>query len=520
MWRTRVLELYQRMTQTPAFELPVWQRRVAAVVLVLKHCAPRISSIRSQQMAAALTYHTVFSLLPTIVLVLITQQTFLEPDDRAAIKARLVDILLEPITSEYVETRGEQAIAIDDSGSGLTEDQRRRLEFKQYRLVMEKEVTAVLERLESVSFGGIGFFGLLLFLYGTTGLLTTIESTFDEVFCAHRVRPAYRRIPVYYAILTLGPLVMLAGQWAQNRLLELIGGGWTAWLAGPLLLLSPVLSVWLLLYAMFVFMPTTRVSPRAAALGSFISALFWVAGIELFELYISRAAITSLYGALALFPLSLFFLFITWQLLLLGMEVTYSVQVLSETGRLPKELSRVVTPSVLSPGWTLEIAARIGAAFKEGQVVSIGRLQRSTGLPRAVTQSILDGLCQADIIHEVDERLGYGLARPAESITVDDLLEIHRVRMQRDTLVRIDSPELHQRFRDGGRAELGHRSLGHLIEALEAHVPPSAEPQAQRADDAHAHEQPPATQSDLIRLHPVGEAPVENESLSRQVDQT
>ena len=469
MWRRRLAEQYQRLTQTPVFELPTWQRRVAAVVLVLKHCTPRITSVRSRQMAAALTYHTVFSLLPTIVLVLLTQQVFLEPDDRAAIKERLVEILLEPITEEPVDTDtlDAQSDVLARPDLPLTVDEKRRAEFMQYRKVMEKEVSAVLERLESVSFGGIGFFGLLLFLYGTTGLLTTIESTFDEVLCAHRSRPAYRRIPVYYAILTLGPLVLLAGQWAQGQVLALLGRGWIAWLIGPLVLLSPILSVWLLLYAMFVFMPTTRINMRAAALGSFVSAIFWVAGIELFELYISRAAITSLYGALALFPISLFFIFITWQLILLGMEFTYAVQVLVETGRLPEEPSRVVTPSVLSPGWTLEIAARVGSAFQRGGVVSIGRLQRSTGLPRAVTRSILNALLDAGIIHEVVQRQGYGLATPAEAISIDRLLALHQVRTQRDTLVRIDNPELHELFHSLGRDGLEQQTLATLIETFE-----------------------------------------------------
>lgn len=420
-------------------------------------------------MAAALTYHSVFSLLPTIVLVLITQQTFLEADDRAALKSKLVDILIEPITSD-MEPDETESVSLEvsaETAKDLSDAELRQLEFQQYRMVMEKEATAVLEHLESVSLGGIGFFGLLLFIYGTTGLLTTIESTFDEVLCAHKVRPAFRRIPVYYAILTLGPVVLLAGQWAQNKMIEAIStGSWAAWLGGPLIVMSPILSVWALLYAMFVLMPTTRVNLRAAAIGSLISALFWVAAIELFQLYVSRAAITSLYGALALLPLSLFWLFITWQLILLGVEFTYAVQMLSETGRMPDKQDKVVTPTTLSPGWTLEIAVRVAAAFQRGSVISLGEIQRSTGLPRLVTRTLLNALSNAGIIHEIDGRRGYGLARPADSISLDELLEIHRITEQKQTLVRIDAPTLYTQFNNAGRDGFGTKTLGDLVSAL------------------------------------------------------
>ena len=66
-----------------------------------------------------------------------------------------------------------------------------------------------------------------------------------------------------------------------------------------------MLATWLVLWLMYMLLPNTRVSVRMSAVGSFVAALLWVIALQLFTVYVQRAAITTLYGALALLPLFL-----------------------------------------------------------------------------------------------------------------------------------------------------------------------------------------------------------------------
>ena len=139
---------------------------------------------------------------------------------------------------------------------------------------------------------------------------------------------------------------------------------------------------------------------------------------------------------------------------------------LSETGRLPDAMGSSVTPTTISPGWTLEIAARVAAAFQSGRVISLGQIQRSTGLSRVVTRTLLNALVDAGIVHEIDGRRGYGLARPAHGIPIDDLLNIHKITEQRQTLVRVDAPDLYRRFHATGKDGFRDKSLEDLVNIL------------------------------------------------------
>ncbi|MFT5430531.1 MAG: membrane protein, partial [Myxococcota bacterium] len=343
----------------------------------------------------------------------------------------------------------------------------RQQEFDDMRVAIEREITDILDQLESVSFGSIGVFGFLVFLFGTTGLLTTIQTTFDSIFGRVGVRPAYKRIPLYYSILTLGPVVLIGGQWVQDAVIRWIGdGGWTAWLAGPLVVLSPVLTAWLLLYVMFVALPSTPVKSWAAAIGSFISAACWVLGMELFGLYVSKTAVSSLYGALALLPLSLLWIFIIWQLLLLGMQFTVALQALAATGRLPRPLAEIIEPEELSAGWTLEYAARIAAAFESGETITSGQLQRHTGLPNQISETILEALTDAGIVRCVDSDGSYTMARPSNEVTVTQLVALHRSEEDGHTLVVTDEMTLRARFREGGTLIFGEETLADLARSL------------------------------------------------------
>src|SRR5206468_4504555 len=77
----------------------------------------------------------------------------------------------------------------------------------------------------SANLSALGWFGLLLVVYSAIGLMVTIENSFNGIYGAPEGRSWLKRVPMYWAVLTLGPAFIgitvyidsLFGQWIENR---------------------------------------------------------------------------------------------------------------------------------------------------------------------------------------------------------------------------------------------------------------------------------------------------------------
>ena len=75
---------------------------------------------------------------------------------------------------------------------------------------------------------------------------------------------------------------------------------------------------------------------RAAVVGSLVGALLWEAAKLGFQIYVVTAVpYSAIYGSLGLIPLFLFWIYVTWLIVLFGLILTYTLQTLG--GRRPHE---------------------------------------------------------------------------------------------------------------------------------------------------------------------------------------
>ncbi len=395
-------------------------------------------------MAAALTYHTLFSLLPTLVLMLVVSSALVGEADRARFKDQAVSWALEwleaPAPSGAVQQHGEGAeptvleglaepLMPDVNEESALLEAGRQAEFERAREALSENLQAILDTLESVNLSGIGVIGLLVFIYGATGLLATIEGSFNRVYKAQENRPWYLRMVFYYFTITMAPAVILAGQVMQQRFIEVVGAGsWTQWLAGPMVLLSPLVTTWLVMSFAFVLLPNTRVSTRRAAVGGLVAAIGVVAAGELYGLYVQQAGATSLYGALALLPLSLFYLWILWLIVLFGLEVAYTLQTMPAEGLPASPDQDDQKPMLLTGSALIAAALAVARAFTAGGVVSTGTVSQKLGISMDAADALLDRLEAHEIIQHVEGKkaatTGWSLARPPGSVRLDQLVAL------------------------------------------------------------------------------------------------
>ncbi len=190
-------------------------------------------------------------------------------------------------------------------------------------LVPDTIARPVLEALTQFSakankLGSVGLAGLLI---TALALLFTIDRSLNGIWRVPKLRPLAHRVLVYWAALTLGPLVLGASLTFTSYALS-VTRGIVEELPGTLSVLLLLLEFALLsgsMAALYRFVPNTPVRWRHAwAGGVFVAAGFEVAkrGITL---YVSTVPTYSvLYGAFATLPILLLWIYLSWLIVLLG----------------------------------------------------------------------------------------------------------------------------------------------------------------------------------------------------------
>ncbi len=163
----------------------------------------------------------------------------------------------------------------------------------------------------------------------------------------------------YWALVTLGPLVLLAVLYLGELAFDVAQG---VPILGPLLggfarFHSAVPGFVLLLLA-YKLMPNTHVRWRPAIWGAAVAATLWALSRWGFGLYVGKALpYMKLYGALGLIPLFLFWLYLTWLIVLFGMELAYTLQAMK--GRDFDRLEKRADVSVANPQWLVPMMTAI-----------------------------------------------------------------------------------------------------------------------------------------------------------------
>jgi membrane protein len=408
------IDLVKRLLHSPTHELTRWQRSVVYGIELARHGAAELRHDKASQVAAALTYHTLFSLLPTIVLAMVVLQSFVGVEDRNHFKNEVVSFLLpEAADVDY----------FDFSNSAETE---RAQELMKGRQELADRVQGLMNSISNISFTGLGVVGLILFIYGATGLLSTIEKSFNAIFGIVAGRAWYLRLPFHYTIITITPVLLIAAQALQTRLFAMQATGtWMKWMLGPAGVIAPFMLVWAAVLALYILLPNTYVPRRAAAIGSFVAAVLWVTLKDLFRYYVAHAAVTNIYGALGLLPLFLLWLYITWLIVLFGLELTHVVAGMKN--RQFKHLAgRQIDDQVIDPGWMVPLATQIAICFEQGRSCRLDELGQMLNLaPRGVSKMLI-ALEKAELVHRVATTGGdsYSLTRPASRITVQRVLDV------------------------------------------------------------------------------------------------
>ncbi len=204
--------------------------------------------------------------------------------------------------------------------------------------------------------GKLGLAGLAVVLTSALMLILTIDRTLNTIWRVKRPRPLAQRVLIYWAALTLGPLLLGASLTMTSYLLTVSSsavGGITGMAIGGLQLVVNTLEFGLVaagMTALYHYVPNTQVKWVHAWSGGIVVATGIELAKKLLGLYLASVpTYNAVYGAFATFPILLLWIYVAWVIVLLGAVLA---------AYLPSLLAGVARRGG-TPGWQFQLALEV-----------------------------------------------------------------------------------------------------------------------------------------------------------------
>ena len=416
----------------PAAELGRSARFVQHQAKLWTHCMRRLRDNNAMAMSAALSFRTIFAMVPTLVLIILMLQA-LGVQDKAKEylrdyidKSGITVIKFQAKPNVYPQTQptSEPVEVTASAPAAPVED----------TISVEGQLNSVIGTVEKkVTLGRLGPIGVALLIWTALTLMTTIERSLNRVFRAPANRPLGRRVLLYWSALTLGPILLIAalavGEFLIRYANDFFGEyALLKWLIKSLGVLQPAVVGILLFAGAYALIPNTKVKFRAALTGAVVAFPTWLVAIWGFSLYVTNiVGKDPLYGTLGLLPLFLFWLNISWLTFLFGSELAHTSSELAGAGWQLDDEKADPRDALVSPWDMLATAVAVAKPYSHGRgPVSQADVVTRLRIKPASARILLDDLIERKIICCVEqaETDAYVPQRPVEDIRVEDVIDL------------------------------------------------------------------------------------------------
>ena len=333
--------------------------------------------------AGALSYTTLVSLVPLAVAVLAMFSAF-------PVFQQARDTLIDFVFRNFVPAAGEKVqetlLTFADNASKLT---------------------------------GIS---ILVMLFSALSMMISIEDRLNRIWRVHQPRSWGSRLLLYWAALTLGPILIVGGIATTSYVAafpllhgaaDQLGG-----LAHAALSVLPFVVTFFTLWLMYALIPNCKVSRRDAAIGALLGAVLFEIARWGFTLFVRHAqTYQQIYGVLAAIPIFLLWIYLSWVIVILAASIAASASAYeyhAPTKTLPEGAEFL--------GLLVVLRHFVDAQRDGGSVDQAGVRACEPYLRSSLIADFFDDLQQAELIRRSDAG-GWLLSRSLDST---DLLRVYR----------------------------------------------------------------------------------------------
>lgn len=397
-----------------------------------------LSSHGTMVRSAALTFYTLMSLVPVVALVFAVVKGFGLAE---GLEQNLYEVLPQsPEVIDYVVGFAQKALARTQGG-------------------------------------WVALVGVLTLFWAVIKVFGSIEDAFNNIWEVRSTRSAARKYGDYIAVVVVAPILWVISSSMGNYAAEILG------VAG-----SPALEVlsragslvvaWVMFTFIYVVLPSTKVRFTAALTAGVVAGTAFV----LFQwgyVYLQRwmTSYNAIYGSFAALPLFLLWMQISWEILLLGGELSFAYQ---NVARFDEERESLLVSYDCRRKLMVGVMLLVSRAFRDGRgAVSFSEIRDRLDVPTRIMNNILYTLVQARMLNEIrtegtDYDLEYAPARDISTLRVYDILSaVDSHGFGRDTIDMRSNRELRrcaevvERLKDVTRASTENVLLTELIDGAE-----------------------------------------------------
>ncbi|MEN9867726.1 MAG: hypothetical protein RL748_3316 [Pseudomonadota bacterium] len=177
---------------------------------------------------------------------------------------------------------------------------------------------------------GLSSIGAVVLLFTSLAMMNMIDTAFNRIWHVKNTRPWAQRIIIYWAIITLGPLLIGFSLTVTSKLYVVTAGvlGKTSILASILYTLISVVLSSIAFTLLYMVVPNRPVDWADAAWGGILVGLtFELSKRQFAGFIVSVPSYAMIYGALAAIPLFLVWLYVFWFITLIGAILVASLPV-------------------------------------------------------------------------------------------------------------------------------------------------------------------------------------------------
>jgi membrane protein len=274
----------------------------------------------------------------------------------------------------------------------------------------------------------LGGVGLAVLIITALALMLTIDRALNAIWRVRRPRPLPRRIMVYWAGLTLGPLLLGVSLSLTSSVLTLSRGLIGAVPGGVSMLVNTVEFVLLALGmgALYRYVPNTHVRWRHALAGGVFVALGLEVAKRALAWYVGTIpTVSAVYGAFAAVPILLLWVYLVWVIVLWGAVVAaYAPSLSLRIARMPSAPGHRFALSLSVIG----ALARARSGVTRG--LSLHDLAATLGTDPLQVEPVVDQLAEMDWVARLDEDGGQRLVLLAEPSTTPARALVHALLLE------------------------------------------------------------------------------------------
>jgi membrane protein len=272
----------------------------------------------------------------------------------------------------------------------------------------------------------LGVAGLAVLVVTAIALVLTIDRTLNNIWRVRKPRPFGQRVLIYWAAVTLGPLLLAASLAATSYLLPFVRNGAAAPAALLQFLVDTLEFVCLAgsLAALYHYMPNTFVKWAHAWVGGGFVAVGIAAAKKLLTFYLGLVpTYSAVYGAFATLPILLVWIYLAWIIVLMGAVIT---------AYLPSLLAGVSRRGG-AHGWQFQLALETLQSLEHSRGstprgMPASALAQQLRVDALALEPVLDTLMQLDWVGQLvdtdsDKASNFVLLVNPDSTTIEPLVD-------------------------------------------------------------------------------------------------